>query len=118
MMRHPKSSVPSISYEAIAELEPDLILDVRSSGDQERYDRLSSIATTVGVPEGGDSWLATRDQQVEMISSALGQPEEGQALLEDLAADIHRCEGSPPRVGRQDDHCCHTYQRGLGRIRQ
>ncbi|MDN6486315.1 MAG: iron-siderophore ABC transporter substrate-binding protein [Ancrocorticia sp.] len=73
------------SYEAIAELEPDLILDVRSSGDQERYDRLSSIATTVGVPEGGDSWLATRDQQVEMISSALGQPEEGQALLDELA---------------------------------
>ncbi|WP_454295421.1 iron-siderophore ABC transporter substrate-binding protein [Salana multivorans] len=72
------------SYEAIAALEPDLILDVRSSGDQERYDRLSSIATTVGVPEGGDSWLATRDQQVDMIAAALGQSEAGQALIDEV----------------------------------
>ncbi|MGO1591723.1 MAG: iron-siderophore ABC transporter substrate-binding protein [Ancrocorticia sp.] len=72
------------SYEAIAALKPDLILDVRSSGEQERYDRLSEIATTVGVPEGGDSWLATRDQQMDMISTALGQPEQGQEILDEL----------------------------------
>ncbi|MGO3363342.1 MAG: ABC transporter substrate-binding protein, partial [Corynebacterium sp.] len=52
-------------YEEIAALDPDLILDVRSSGEQERYDRLSEIATTVGVPEGGDSYLTPREQQVE-----------------------------------------------------
>ena len=73
-----------LSYEAVAALKPDLIIDVRSSGDKERYDRLSSIATTVGVPEGGDSWLATPDQQVEMISTALGQPEKGEELLKEV----------------------------------
>ena len=73
-----------LSYEAVAALKPDLIIDVRSSGDKERYDRLSSIATTVGVPEGGDSWLATPEQQVTMISTALGQPEKGQELLQEV----------------------------------
>lgn len=72
------------SYEAIAALEPDLILDVRGSGDQERYERLSEIATTVGVPEGGESYLTTQDQQVEMISTALGVPEQGEELLTEI----------------------------------
>lgn len=72
------------SYEAIAALEPDLILDVKGSGDQDRYDRLSEIAPVVGVPEGGESYLTTMEQQVEMISTALGVPEEGDALLEGI----------------------------------
>lgn len=83
------------SYEAIAALEPDLILDVKSSGDQERYDRLSEIATTVGVPEGGDSYLTTMEQQVDLISTALGKPDQGQQLLDEVSdafqeqADAH-----------------------------
>ncbi len=83
------------SYEAIAALEPDLILDVRSSGDQDRHDRLSEIATTVSVPEGGESYLTTQEQQVEMISTALGVPEKGDELLQeiddayDAAAEAH-----------------------------
>ncbi|GIG37071.1 iron-siderophore ABC transporter substrate-binding protein [Cellulomonas pakistanensis] len=78
------------SYEAIAALEPDLILDVKSSGDQDRYDRLSEIAPTVGVPEGGDSYLTTGQQQLELISAALGVPEKGEELraqLEDTFAE-------------------------------
>lgn len=72
------------SYEAIAALEPDLILDVKSSGDQDRYDRLSEIAPTVGVPEGGDSYLTTGQQQLELISTALGVPEKGEELQTQL----------------------------------
>jgi iron complex transport system substrate-binding protein len=74
------------SYEAIAALEPDLILDVKSSGDQDRYDRLSEIAPTVGVPEDGDSYLTTPDEQMTMISTALGQPEKGAELLANVDA--------------------------------
>src|SRR5699024_5952840 len=51
-------------YEQIAALEPDLILDVKSSGDEERYDRLSDIATTVGVPLDGDNYLTSAEDQV------------------------------------------------------
>ena len=71
-------------YEKVAALEPDLILDTKSSGDQERYDRLSEIAPTVGAPEGGDNYLTTLDQQVDLVSQALGKDEEGKKLLADL----------------------------------
>lgn len=71
------------SYEQIAALEPDLILDVKSAGDQERYDRLSQIAPTIGVPEGGEDYLTSTEQQTTMIAQALGVPDEGAALLEE-----------------------------------
>lgn len=83
------------SYEQIASLEPDLILDVNSSGDQDRYNRLSQIATTVGIPEGGATYMATMDQQVTMIATALGQPDKAKELLEGVdsayqkVADAH-----------------------------
>jgi iron complex transport system substrate-binding protein len=63
------------SYEKIAELDPDLILDVKSSGDQERYDKLSAIAPTVGVPDGVDAFTVDYDDHVKMIAEALGKPE-------------------------------------------
>lgn len=67
-------------FEEIAALDPDLILDVRSSGEQDRYDKLSEVAPTVGVPEGGDSYLTPREEQVSMVSTALGQVDEGEEI--------------------------------------
>src|SRR5699024_3572087 len=81
-------------YEAIAALEPDLILDTNSSGEQERYDRLSEIAPTVGVPEGGDNYLTTMDQQVDLIAEALGKEDEGKSLLDDLDRKSTRLNSS------------------------
>lgn len=78
------------SYEAIAALKPDLILDVKSSGDKDRYDRLSQIATTVGVPSGGESYLTTPEQQLMMIAQALGARDAAEALqreIDDLFAE-------------------------------
>ncbi|MFT4295812.1 MAG: iron-siderophore ABC transporter substrate-binding protein [Micropruina sp.] len=72
------------SYEKIAALKPDLILDVKSSGDQARYDRLKSIAPTIGVPTGADSYLTSQEQQVTMIATALGEKEKGAALLKEV----------------------------------
>ncbi len=83
-------------YEKIAALKPDLILDVKSSGDQARYDRLKSIATTIGVPQGGDSYLTSQEQQVTMIATALGEKAKGEALLK---------RGHPGRLrGRRAAH--------------
>ncbi|WP_101807874.1 iron-siderophore ABC transporter substrate-binding protein [Paenibacillus pasadenensis] len=73
-----------LDYEKIAALEPDLILDVKSSGDEERYKRLSEIATTVGVPADGDNYLTSASEQVDMIAKALGKEEEGAALLKQV----------------------------------
>ncbi|WP_343901802.1 iron-siderophore ABC transporter substrate-binding protein [Arthrobacter rhombi] len=72
------------SYEAIAALKPDLILDVRGSGDKERHDRLADIATTVSIPQGGENYLTSMEDQVHMVSTALGVPDKGDALLQDV----------------------------------
>lgn len=72
------------SYEQIAVLEPDVILDVKSSGDQERYDRLSEIAPTVAIPEGGEAYLTPMEDQVSMIAAALGRSEAGEELLAEV----------------------------------
>jgi iron complex transport system substrate-binding protein len=86
-----------LDYEKIASLEPDLILDVRSSGDQERYDRLAEIAPTIGVPKGGDSYLTSSEQQVQMIAKALGKEAEGEQLLKDVEAAFEKAKGEYPQ---------------------
>lgn len=86
-----------LDYEQIASLEPDLILDVRSSGDQERYNRLSEITTTIGVPEGGDSYLTSYQQQVQMIAKALGKEAEGEQLLKDVDAAFEKAKEEYPQ---------------------
>ena len=72
------------SYEAIAALEPDLILDTRSDGTQERYDLLSAIAPTVGQPEGVGPYQTTWQQQLELVGQALGKDDEAAALQDEV----------------------------------
>lgn len=72
------------SYEDILKLKPDVILDVKSSGDKDRYAKLSAIAPTVAIPKGGENYLASTEQQTTMIAKALGKETEGKKLLSDL----------------------------------
>src|SRR4051812_35381726 len=72
------------SLEAIAALEPDLILDTRSDGTRERYDSLSAIAPTIGQPEGVDAYRTSWQQQLDLVARALGRTGEA----EDVAADV------------------------------
>ena len=72
------------SYEDILKLNPDVILDVKSSGDKERYDTLSAIAPTGAIPQGGENYLASTEQQTTMIAKALGKESEGKKLLSGL----------------------------------
>jgi iron complex transport system substrate-binding protein len=69
------------SYEQVAALRPDLILDTKSSGDRQRYDLLSRIAPTIALPPGADSYKTTLADQVTMVAAALGVPERGAALI-------------------------------------
>lgn len=105
------------AFEAIATLDPDLILDVRSSGDQERYDKLSTIATTVGVPDGGDSYLSPREEQVSMISTALGLAEDGEEInqrYDEMVAQIRK--DHPEGGGGADRFHRLTDLQRLGRV--
>ncbi len=70
-----------LELEKIAELDPDLILDVRSQGEEDAYNQLSDIAPTVSVPEGAEGFTTSWDTQVEQISKALGLPDKGDELV-------------------------------------
>jgi iron complex transport system substrate-binding protein len=85
------------SYEAVAALEPDLILDTKSSGDAKRHELLSAIAPTIGVPEGGDSYLTSGAQQLSMIATALGKTAEGEQLQADVDAKFAAAKAAHPQ---------------------
>lgn len=84
------------SFEAIAALDPDLILDVKGSGDKDRHARLAAITTTVGIPKGGENYLTSSEKQLEMISSALGVPDKGKALVAEIDAAYEAAAAAHP----------------------
>jgi ABC-type Fe3+-hydroxamate transport system substrate-binding protein len=111
------------SYEAIAALEPDLILDTRSPGTQERYDLLSAIAPTIGQPEGVDPYLTTWEQQLEMVGQALGKADEAAALEDrvsqaftDAAAAHPEFDGTEAAVGAYTSEGFAAYASGDARV--
>jgi iron complex transport system substrate-binding protein len=94
------------SYEAIAALEPDLILDTRSDGTEERYELLSAIAPTVGQPEGVGPYQTTWQQQLDLVGQALGKTAEAEELVQQVedafaaAAEEHpEFQGTEVAVG-------------------
>ena len=70
--------------EQIAALEPDLILDVNSSGEQKRYDALSKIAPVVGVPPGATEYSAAWREQLTTIATALDKKEKADELIDSV----------------------------------
>ncbi|MEX5720592.1 iron-siderophore ABC transporter substrate-binding protein [Geodermatophilus maliterrae] len=111
------------SLEAVAALEPDLILDTRSDGTQERYDRLSQIAPTVGAPEGVTQYQTTWQQQLDLVGQALGRADEAEQLQSDLeqrftdAAEANPAfDGTEVAVGAYTSEGFGAYVRGDTRV--
>ncbi|MFC9065926.1 iron-siderophore ABC transporter substrate-binding protein [Streptomyces harbinensis] len=109
--------------ERIAELDPDLILDLNSSGTQERYDMLERIAPTVGIPEGGQQYKISWREQVTMIATALGRAEAGEQLIADTedafaqaAADHPEFEGKTVVVSAVTSGGYGAYVQNSGRV--
>jgi iron complex transport system substrate-binding protein len=75
-----------IDFEAVADTEPDVILAAYSGITQEDYDTLSAIAPTIAYPEV--AWGTSMEDMIRLNSAALGLASEGDALIEDLHADI------------------------------
>lgn len=73
-----------LNYEAIAALEPDLIVFASSGGDTEEYGMLSQIAPTLSLPRGELPWGSTTTGTTLLIAEALGRRADGEALLAGL----------------------------------
>ncbi len=111
------------SLEAVAALEPDLILDTRSDGTQERYDALSAIAPVVGAPEGVGAYQTTWQQQLDLVGQALGRGEEAERLqgeleqaFADAAAAHPEFDGTEVAVGAYTSEGFGAYVRGDTRV--
>jgi iron complex transport system substrate-binding protein len=111
------------SYEAIAALEPDLILDTRSAGTEERHELLSAIAPTIGQPEGVGPYQTTWQQQLEMVGQALGRTGEAAELraeveraFADAVAAHPEFEGTEVAVGAYTSEGFGAYVRGDARV--
>lgn len=78
----------SLNFEAIAALQPDLIIGIYSGITEEEYETLSEIAPTVAqsgdYPTYGVPWQVS----LEVTGRALGRSEEAAALTEDLEAQF------------------------------
>jgi iron complex transport system substrate-binding protein len=75
-----------IDFEAVADTEPDVILAAYSGITQEDYDTLSSIAPTIAYPDV--AWGTSMEDMIRLNSTALGLAAQGDALIDDLDAQI------------------------------
>jgi iron complex transport system substrate-binding protein len=75
-----------IDFEAVNDVEPDVILASYSGLTQEEYDTLSKIAPVVAFPDV--AWATSVEDMIRMNSAAIGLADEGDALIDDLHAEV------------------------------
>ncbi|MFF9568721.1 iron-siderophore ABC transporter substrate-binding protein [Streptomyces sp. NPDC014685] len=90
-----------IDFEAITELEPDVILAPWSGITQKDYDILKDIAPTVAYPDL--PWSTDWDQQIEIIAKALGKPDEAKPLTSKIEKQLADAAATRP------DYKKHTF---------
>ncbi|SDY42483.1 iron complex transport system substrate-binding protein [Geodermatophilus africanus] len=111
------------SLEAVAALQPDLILDTRSDGTQARYGQLSAIAPTVGAPEGVGPYQTTWQQQLDLVGRALGREEQADELQAEVERQFAEAAAANPAfagtevaVGAYTSEGFGAYVRGDSRV--
>ncbi|MFJ1645051.1 iron-siderophore ABC transporter substrate-binding protein [Streptomyces sp. NPDC088258] len=101
-----------IDFEAITELEPDVILAPWSGITQEQYDILSDIAPTVAYPKL--AWSTDWDEQIEIIAKALGEPAEAKTLTTKIEKQLADAAATRPKY--KDVSFSYIYTSGPGTL--
>lgn len=102
-----------LNFEAIAAVEPDLIVFANSGGDAQEYDLLSQIAPTVYLPSGANPWEATTAQTTLLIAEAVGRRTDGEALLADLDAYLAQKRAEHPEFAGKTANYLDIYPGGI-----
>jgi iron complex transport system substrate-binding protein len=97
-----------VDIEAIAALEPDLILAPWSGVTQEQYDLLDGIAPTVAYPEL--PWTITWQDQIETIGTAMGKHDEALDLINEIDDTFTKAAAEHPEY--QDVSFSYIYNTG------
>ncbi|WP_436739407.1 iron-siderophore ABC transporter substrate-binding protein [Streptomyces sp. BBFR102] len=101
-----------IDFEAITELEPDVILAPWSGVTEEQYDILKDIAPTVAYPEL--PWSTNWDEQIEIIAKALGKSGEGEGLIKGIKKQLADAAATRPQY--KDVTFSYIYTDGPGTL--
>jgi len=73
-----------LDFEAIAELEPDLIIGIYAGVSEDDYERLSLIAPTVLQPGKYVDYATPWEEQTRIIGRAVGKSDEADALVDGI----------------------------------
>ncbi|GAA2518355.1 ABC transporter substrate-binding protein [Winogradskya humida] len=86
-----------INYEAIIKQNPDLIIAIYETINQETYDKLSQIAPTVIQSKQYKDEETPWDVQTLTIGKALGKSTEAQALVDKVKAKVDEAKAANPQ---------------------
>ncbi|MCM2390572.1 iron-siderophore ABC transporter substrate-binding protein [Streptomyces albipurpureus] len=101
-----------IDFEAITELEPDVILAPWSGVTQKQYDILKDIAPTVAYPDL--PWSTNWDQQIGIIAKALGKPDDAKKLTNTIEKQL--ADAAKTRPNYKDLTFSYVYNTGPGTL--
>lgn len=76
----------TIKFEAIAALEPDVILALYAGLTQEQYDLLAQIAPTIAQPAAYGDYGIPWQELTATVGRVVGKPAEARALVDDVEA--------------------------------
>jgi iron complex transport system substrate-binding protein len=82
--QQPQVLIGEVSTEAIAALEPDLIVAVSAGLTPEQYETYSRIAPTITQPVGSSPYQTAWQDTTRLIGNALGRAAEAERLVADL----------------------------------
>lgn len=91
--------VAGLNYEAISDVQPDVILAAYSGITQEEYNLLSEIAPVVAYPT--QPWQTFWRDQIVMDATGMGMKEKGEALVSELEALIGEKTGKYPQISEK-----------------
>lgn len=75
---------PEFNYEAVASVDPDLIVYTASGGEADVYETLSAIAPVIDLPIGAVPYGATPAESTMLIGRALGRGADAERVVAGL----------------------------------
>ncbi|NSZ65850.1 iron-siderophore ABC transporter substrate-binding protein [Agrobacterium tumefaciens] len=85
-----------IDFEAVAAMQPDVILAAYSGLSQSDYDTLSQIAPVVAYPVS--PWATDWREMIRLNSAGLGMAPEGEALIKRIEGEIAQVVAGHPQL--------------------
>ena len=109
---HVFDDTDGLDFEAINNVEPDVILAVYSGISEEEYEQLSQIAPT--IPYTKEAWATTWQDMTRDNGKALGKEEEAKALVESVENLIQEKAADYPELKGLSAAYCYFDTSNLG----